>query len=88
MHQYKLLSLSFVSNICYKCALNYADLMTAVWVQGSVLIQLSVNISTPSQQYMLNGINGEKTGCHLFYIYMYIYIVCIVDEVIVTITQR
>lgn len=82
MHSCKLLSLSFVSNICYKCALNYADLMTAVWVQGSVLIQLSVNIRTPSQQYMLNGINGKKKMVVVYFIY-----VCIVDEVIFTITQ-
>lgn len=63
----QLSSLSKLSTLCIcvdVCTtLNYTSLMC---VQGSVLMQMSVNIRSPSQRWMLNGING-KNGCTLFY---------------------
>lgn len=46
-------------------------------VQGSVLIQMSVNARSPWQQGILNGINGNKTAVVYF-----IYEACIVNKVI------
>lgn len=51
----------------YMCeCVNYISFVTTECVQGSVLMQLSVNIRSPSQQWMLNGING-KNSCISFY---------------------
>lgn len=70
--------LSYVISVC---SIMQTSRLRCVW--GSVLLQMSVIISAPSQQYMLHDINGKVKTAGVYFIYE----VCIIDEVIFTVMQ-